>query len=369
MQFRVTCHEGFEAFCADELVSLGAAIESKGKGAVTLSGPFELIYTLNRFGRTFDRVMVKIAGSSLGESDVVDELLSGCDFGLLGHVSGVTLDADEFVTRVRSRWITQLSSFIPRAFGARGGTRRARGRSDAYLYLCVEGETASLYADTSGDSLNIREYRVYNHPSSIRPTLAASLLLMAKPRGGVLYDPFCGGGTILIEASQMSRARPTHKGREYRYRGFVDFDAAAEEAAVPAKPVLPAFTSILGSEINSVHLKGCRKNMMTAGVQDVSVVLGDCTKTVLPSRADVLVTNPPFGVRGAKLNRMGLLYARFIDNLPNLLKEGGSAVVVTSDFEELKRLLGRKGIRPYGEARTLHSHLWVEGVAFTLGAR
>jgi 23S rRNA G2445 N2-methylase RlmL len=369
LQFRVTCHEGFEAFCAEELVSLGGKLEGKGKGAVTVSGPFELVYTLNRYGRTFDRVLVRIASSSLNEGDVVDELLSGCDFGMLGHVSGVTLDADEFVTRVRSRWITQLSTFLPRAFGSRGGTRKARGRSDAYLYLCIEGETASLYADTSGDSLNIREYRIYNHPSSIRPTLAASMLLMAKPTGGILYDPFCGGGTILIEASQMSKAKLTHTRREYRYRGFVDFDPAAEESSVPSKPTIPPFTSILGSEINSVHLKGCRKNLQTAGVQDASVVLGDCTKTVLPRRADVIVTNPPFGVRGAKLNRMGLLYARFIDNLPNVLKEGGRALVVTSDFEELKRLLARKEIRPDGAARTLHSHLWVEAVAFKLGAR
>ena len=365
MRFRVTCHEGFEAFCADELGSLGATVEEKGKGSVTLGGPFELIYILNRFGRTFDRVLVQIASCSLSEADVVDELLSACDFGLLGHVSGVTLDADEFVTRVRSRWITQLSSFLPRAFGARGGRRRAQGRSDAYLYLCVEGETASLYADTTGDSLNIREYRVYNHPSSIRPTLAASLLLMAKPKGGVLYDPFCGGGTILIEAAQMSKSRPTHIKRDYRYRGFLDFDPVAEEAAAPAKPVIPGFTSILGSEINSVHLKGCGRNLESAGVRDVSVVLGDCTETVLPNKADVIVTNPPFGVRGAKLNRMALLYARFVDNLPNLLKDGGRAVVVTSDFEELKRLLGRKGMRQEGAARTLHGHLWVEGVAFT----
>jgi tRNA G10 N-methylase Trm11 len=66
---------------------------------------------------------------------------------------------------------------------------------------------------------------------------------------------------------------------------------------------------------------------------------------------------------------MVLLYSRFIDNLPNVLKEGGRAVVVTSDFDELKRLLERKAIRQDGVARTLHSHLWVEGVAFTLGVR
>lgn len=369
MRFRVSCHEGFEAFCADELVSLGGSVEGNGRGSITLNGPFGLVYTLNRFGRTFDRVMVQIASSSLGERDVVGELLSGCDFGLLGHLSGVTLDADEFVTRVRSRWITQLSSLLPRAFGSRGGARLARGRSEAHLYLCVEGETASLYADTTGESLNFREYRVYNHPSGIRPTLAASLLLMAKPRGGILYDPFCGGGTILIEAAQMSKSQPTHGKRDYRYRGFVDFDPMAEEAAAPAKPVMPGFSSILGSEINSVHLKGCRRNLEAAGLRDVSVVLGDCTKTVLPHKADVIVTNPPFGVRGAKLNRMALLYARFVDNLPNVLKEGGRAVVVTSDFDELKRLLGRKAIRQDGVARTLHSHLWVEGVAFTLGGR
>jgi 23S rRNA G2445 N2-methylase RlmL len=134
----------------------------------------------------------------------------------------------------------------------------------------------------------------------------------------------------------------------------------------PARPSITPFGSFVGSEINSVHLKGCKKNLKTAGDLPVSVALGDCTKTVLKERADVIVTNPPFGVRGSKLNRMKQLYGRFLDNLPNIMKEEGRAVVVTSDFEDLKGALRGRGIPIEGAARTLHSHLWVEGIAFRL---
>ena len=370
MRFRVSCNKGFEEPCARELETLGAANVNQGSGYVTGSGPFELTYVLNRFGRTFDRVFIQMAESALADGNVAEELLSRISSGALGRVSGVTLEADEFVTRLRPRWITQLSSLLPRAFGSRGGrVRLVRGKPDASLLLGVEGESAFLYADTTGDTLNFREYRKYNHPSGLRPTLAASLLLMARPEGGVLYDPFCGGGTILIEAALMSATRPTHERRSYRYRNFTDFDSKVEMDSRPARPSITPFGSFVGSEINSVHLKGCKKNLKTAGDLPVSVALGDCTKTVLKERADVIVTNPPFGVRGSKLNRMKQLYGRFLDNLPNIMKEEGRVVVVTSDFEDLKGALRGRGIPIEGAARTLHSHLWVEGIAFRLRGR
>jgi len=235
LKFRVICPEGFEKFCALEAERLGGRAMDNGAGFVIVEGPFQLMYALNRYGRTIDRVMVELATARLDEEDVIDELISRCDLALLGPVSGVTLDADEFVTRIRSRWVTQLSSLLPRAFGSRRTVRMVRARSDAYLFLGADSQTATLYADTTGESLNFREYRVYNHPSSIRPTLAASLVLMAEPGGGLLYDPFCGGGTILIEGALMSSSKPTHAKRGYRYRNFVEYDSEEEEGAAPAQ--------------------------------------------------------------------------------------------------------------------------------------
>jgi tRNA G10 N-methylase Trm11 len=109
------------------------------------------------------------------------------------------------------------------------------------------------------------------------------------------------------------------------------------------------------------------KNIAAAGIPSVEVRLGDCTKTVLQPRADAVVTNPPYGVRGSKLNRMEILYSRFLANLPNVLKEGGRAVVVTSDSEELRRLLGIRGWKVDSAAKTLHGHLWVEAASFHYG--
>ena len=362
----MTCNGGFEACCAGEVAALGGKPAGQGKGFVLAEGPYQFMYVLNRFGRTFDRVFIEMTSANVASEDVVSELLAGCDLGLLGHVSSVTLGADEFVSRIRPRWITQLSSILPRKFGSEGKIRMVRGRSDVSLSLSVDGQRVSLYADTTGESLNFREYRVYNHPSSIRPTLAASLAIMAKPQGGILYDPFCGGGTLLIEAALMSSANPTHFRRGYRYQGFVDFDPKVEDLARPAKAAIPGFETIMGTDINGVHLKGCRKNLMAARLPDVVVALGDSTKTVLTKKADVIVTNPPYGVKGAKLNRVSLLNSRFLENLPNTLNEGGRAVVLTSDFESFKRLLKAKVFRLEDVARTLHGHLWVEGIAFSL---
>jgi 23S rRNA G2445 N2-methylase RlmL len=154
--------------------------------------------------------------------------------------------------------------------------------------------------------------------------------------------------------------------RSYLYRKFIDYDPSEEERAAPVVGVLPGFDSFFGNDINSVHLRGCLKNISSAGVHNVEVRLGDSTKTLLEPRADAVVTNPPYGVRGSKLNRATMLYQRFLANLPNVLKAEGKAVVVTSDSDELRQQLASKGMKPDVTAKTLHGHLWVEGISFRL---
>jgi putative N6-adenine-specific DNA methylase len=370
LRLRVHCNPGFEEASTKELLSLGLGVTGRGSGYVTAEAARESIYLLNRYGRTFDRVLFRVGFCGLYEGDVVSSILSSSDFRVLGRPSTMSLDADDFIARLRSRWVTGTHAALPAALGGRHGrVRLVRRDADASFFLTVEGEEVSLYVDTSGEPLNFREYRIYNHPSSIKPTLAASLVVMAECKGGAFLDPFCGGGTILIEAAMMAAARPTHSRRSYRFRNFAGHDAKAEAAAVPATSVIPPFASLSGVDINAVHLKGCRRNISAAGVQNVTVALADCTKSVASPRADVIVTNPPYGVRGSKLNRMGLLYDRFVANLPNLMKEGGTAVLVTSDFEEFRRILRGKGIPLIEGTRTLHSHLWVEAMKFRLPVR
>ena len=366
MRLRVTCQEGFEDCCAREAGFLGGRAVDKGSGHVIVDGPFRLTYTLNRYGRTVERVMMELASAPLAEHGVMDSLISTCDLELLGPASGVTLDCDEFVKRIRPRWMTQLSTLLTRAFRTTSDVKTTDKRPEASLFLGVHGETASLYADTTGEPLNYREYRRYNHPSSIRPTLAASLVIMSDAKEGTLYDPFCGGGTILIEAALMSALRPTHTRRTYLYRNFLDFDPSEEERAVPPPNTLPKFNSFVGTDINSVHIRGCAKNVSAAGLSKVELRLEDCTRAVIQPRADAIVTNPPYGVRGSKANRMEELYQRFLANLPNLLKGGGRAVVVTSEGGSLKAMLARRKIVPTATAKTRHSHLWVEAVSFRL---
>lgn len=360
MRMAVLCNRGFERYAAREVLVLGGRASEVGDGSVFFEGEERTMYSANRYGRTFDRVLVQLSEVRLNEKDLPRGLIEGADWKMLKELSGLTLTADSFLRRVHPRLLTEVSALASKAVEE----KRSASRKEIHLFLLARGASASLWLDTSGESLNRREYRVYNHPSSVKPTLAASLVLMGECRGGVLYDPFAGGGTILIEAGLMGLGRPTHLKRSYSYRQLETYDPKVELDSVPPRSVCPPFEGLIGSEINEVHLRGCLKNLRSAGLPEVRVKLEDCTRVVLDHKVDLVVTNPPYGVRGAKLGRMAKLYERWMLGLPKVLKANGVCVVVTTEHRLLRALVRSRGYRMMDSARTLHGDLWVEAVKF-----
>src|SRR5690606_2711512 len=134
----------------------------------------------------------------------------------------------------------------------------------------------TLSADTSGALLHRRGYRQATAKAPLRETLAAAMLLSSGWDGRApLVDPFCGSGTIPIEAALLARrippglAGPGHAPRRYAFQGWPDFDAAlwddvvarAREAILPATPA-----PILGSDRNGGAIRAARSNAARAGV-------------------------------------------------------------------------------------------------------
>ena len=207
----------------------------------------------------------------------------------------------------------------------------------------------TLSADASGALLHRRGYRQATAKAPLRETLAAAMLLSSGWDGRApLVDPFCGSGTIPIEAALLARrippglAGPGHEPRHYAFQGWPDFDAElwddvvarAREAILPAAP-----GPILGSDRNGGAIRAARSNAARAGVDgDVAFDTRTLTAVAPPSGPGWLVTNPPYGVRIGERRALFDLYSE----LGRIARErfGGWSVTLLSADPALDTRIG-----------------------------
>jgi 23S rRNA (guanine2445-N2)-methyltransferase / 23S rRNA (guanine2069-N7)-methyltransferase len=183
-------------------------------------------------------------------------------------------------------------------------------RSDVLLHLHVEGDTALVSVDFSGESLHQRGYREQTGPAPLKENVAAALLLRAgwpdiARNGGSLVDPMCGSGTILIEAALIAADRAPALKRDYfGFLGWRGHDGAlwqslVQEAHERAEKAIPE-RRITGYDIDTDAVRISLANVRLAGIGDwVHVERRELSAASPPPSASsgLLATNPPYGER------------------------------------------------------------------------
>jgi putative N6-adenine-specific DNA methylase len=198
-------------------------------------------------------------------------------------------------------------------------------------------------ADASGELLHRRGYRLVTAKAPLRETLAAALLAASEWDGSApLVDPFCGSGTIPIEAALLARRIPPGARRSFameRWPGVsralvAEVRGALERDALPAAP-----GPISGSDRDAGAIEGARENAERAGVGDsLSLHVHALSALALPERVrGWIVTNPPYGVRVGDAGRVRDLWGR----LGRVLRERapGWRVTLLSPSPALERQL------------------------------
>lgn len=208
---------------------------------------------------------------------------------------------------------------------------------DVIIRTDVINDELFIGIDTTGDNaLHKRWYRIYNHPAALNTTIACSMLKMAKwNKHKSLLDPMCGGGTIPIEAALMGRNIAIGKNRKFAY-----FNLFGEK--------LPVFEEgcdrmeIYGGEKFRKHLEGAIQNAIFAGVYDtIYFFQGDATE--IDVSIDIILTNPPYGLRIGSKRIIEKLYKNFLRNVARILKE--RAVIITAESEILKKAAIENGFK------------------------
>ncbi len=176
-------------------------------------------------------------------------------------------------------------------------------RPDAKVHLFLDETSATFYLDTSGESLFKRGWRHDKGDAPLRENLAAGLLALSgwdpsKP----LIDPFCGSGTILIEAAWMALGAPPGIWRPFHFERLRCHDQRLwrdikDEARSMIAPRLD--TPLVGYDINPAVLDAARSNLERSHLtlETIRFEQGDALKIRPETEAGWIVTNPPYGER------------------------------------------------------------------------
>lgn len=204
-------------------------------------------------------------------------------------------------------------------------------------------DTATLYLDTTGTPLHKRGYRPAHVAAPLRETLAAALVDIAGYRGrGDFCDPFCGSGTIAIEAALIARNRAPGLNRSFAAQHWASLDKmlwldAADEAM---DNEFHGKYEIWGGDIDPDAVELSRHNAELAEVDDiVKFEVDDATRFHWGGLYGRIVTNPPYGERLLEREEAGELYKAFgkaMDKLPDTWR-----VYVLSSHPDFERCYGR----------------------------
>ena len=174
-------------------------------------------------------------------------------------------------------------------------------------------DRCSLMIDLSGTPLHKRGYRPERVTAPLRETLAAAIAKLSRPRGNVLlWDPFCGSGTIAIEAAMMMKNIAPGRARAHAAEEFPIFPAnlwaSAREEAKESEHRVSEFCAF-ASDIDPECVRIARESAERAGVADaVDVFTMNALDIETRGYRGTVVTNPPYGERLLTMQEVEALY-------------------------------------------------------------
>lgn len=343
-----TCLFGLEKLLGAEIDELGLPRVDTMDGRVIFRGNAIDIARANINLRTAERVYIRLGSFS---ARTFDELFEGTRaltwenfigrddcFPVKGHAIKSTLfSVPDCQKIVKKAIVSRLSD--------KYGINWFNETDTKYqVEFFIFKDVASLMIDTSGIALHKRGYRPAAGVAPLRETLAAALAMTSRPRPDVLlWDPFCGSGTIAIEAAMLMTGKAPGIGRHFAAEDFscITTDAwkEAREEAQSINHTCPDY-EVWASDIDRDVLKLAHANANRAGVsKNIKFFYADARTIKKPDRRGSIVCNPPYGERMMEINEAEALYR----DIGRHFKDFGMwQIYILTASENFERLYGRR---------------------------
>ncbi len=352
--------KGLEDVLAQELINLGANDVETDRRVVYFRGDKALMYKANLHLRTASRILKPICTfraddtddlySKIKEVDWSQYISGNQSFAIDSTVYSETFNHSQFITyRVKDAivdWFNEHKGKRPRI---------SVSNPDIYLNMHISHDTCTLSLDSSGESLHKRGWRAEQTEAPINEALAAGMLLLAGWHGQCdLIDPFCGSGTILIEAALIALGIPPGIYRNhFAFEKWTDFEPELFQQLYNDESTEREFDHhIFGSDKALKAIRVAERNVKSANMQKyISLEVADIKDLQPKTQNCIIVTNPPYGERLDIKNIMEL-YANFGEALKHRFS-GSTAWVISSDERYLKNM----GLKPSARIPLLNGAL------------
>ena len=369
------CHFGMEAVLKREIGDLGYEISEVDNGKVTFIGDENAIARANINLRTTERILWKVGSF---HAETFDELFEAVK----------ALPWDFYIPQDGRFWVTKANSVNSKLFSPRDIQRIVKKAiveqlkehypiehfpetgADYPIRISILKDEVTLGLDTTGESLHKRGYRKFTAPAPLTETLASAILLLSPWKADrVLVDPFCGSGTIPIEAAMIARHMAPGLNRTFLSETWADpregsesrvvqeaismmrtaFMASkrsfAEERECAEKAVIrePMELSIAGYDIDDEVLRMARANAKLAGVEeDIHFQRRDVAYFSSPKKYGFVITNPPYGERLSDKDEMAELYRTIGERIA---EDDTWSWFILSGYEEAENKIRKKATK------------------------
>lgn len=300
-----TCLFGLEKFLGEEIDALGYRRVETIDGRVTFEGDLDAIVRSNLWLRCAERIYIRMGTF---RAKTFSELFDGTKAipweEWIGREDAFPVKGHSVKSQLFS--IPDCQSIIKKAVAQRlddtyGLCWFPETRTKYQIEFFILKDTVALMIDTSGVALHKRGYRAEAVAAPLRETLAAALALTSRPRENVLFwDPFCGSGTIAIEAAMIMQNRAPGLYRGFAAEAFENIPKELwEQARQEAKALIrDTRFEAYASDIDPAAVKLAQENAAKAGVSSlVKCFRADALTIRAEGRRGTIVCNPPYGER------------------------------------------------------------------------
>ncbi len=350
MKLIAPCHFGVEAVLKKEIYDLGYEIESVEDGKVTFIGDAEAVCRANIFLRTAGRVLIRVGKF---KAQTFEELFQGTK----------AIPWEEYIPKNGKFWVAKATSIKSKLFSGsdiqsimkKAMVERMKQKfhtewfpEDGERYpvrVFIYKDEVVVGLDTTGESLHKRGYRKLTSKAPIAENLASSLISLTPwHKDRILVDPFCGSGTIPIEAAMQAANIAPGMNREFiadKWDNIIE-KKLWYEAIDEANDVMDINieTDIQAFDIDGKIVKAARENARLAGVEHlIHFQERPVSQLNHPKKYGFIITNPPYGERLEDKATLPPIYKEIGNAMKRL--DTWSVYLITS-YEETEKYIGRK---------------------------
>ncbi len=303
-EFFAVSPPGLESVTAQEIAALGLEPQIR-PGGVAFQGGLRELYLANLWLRTASRLLLRVAEFYAPSFETLVSRVARYPWEIyLPYASKVRIR----VTCRRSRLYHSgaVAERVLKGIARRLGRELALTKEEEAPLLVVRlfRDQALIRVDSSGRDLFKRGYKVASGPAPLRENLAAALVLLSGwDQEAPFLDPFCGTGTIVIEAAMIAANLAPGLRRTFAFTSWKNFSPELWEelCAAARKRFQPPEALIWGSDVSEKAIKAAQENARAAGVEEfVCFKRADVRQLSPPAPFGYLVTNPPYGERLAR---------------------------------------------------------------------